>query len=197
VLFSPGQDIEACQGEEVLFSPGQDIEACQGEDIEISPMLWSSNGEVSYLWSDPSGPTSTNEILSISNAQPSHSGIWSLRITDTLDCYSEDSVEITIHPTPVPAFAGQDTITTEEPVEIDAGDGFTNYLWNTGETSQLITAETEDWYSVMVESQYGCFGQDSVYVLFWEPPEPPEPIADQFHLSSKPLASPTTSHPSA
>jgi gliding motility-associated-like protein len=168
--------------QEVLFSPGQDIEACQGEDIEISPMLWSSNGEVSYLWSDPSGPTSTNEILSISNAQPSHSGIWSLRITDTLDCYSEDSVEITIHPTPVPAFAGQDTITTEEPVEIDAGDGFTNYLWNTGETSQLITAETEDWYSVMVESQYGCFGQDSVYVLFWEPPEPPEPIADQFHF---------------
>jgi gliding motility-associated-like protein len=161
--------------QEVLFSPGQDIEACQGDDIEISPMLWSSNGEVTYLWSDPTGITSTSEILSISNAQPTHSGTWSLRITDTLDCYSEDSVEITIHPTPVPAFAGQDTITTEEPVEIDAGDGFTSYLWNTGETSQLITAEVEDWYSVMIESLYGCAGEDSVYVQFVTAPPPPPP----------------------
>jgi gliding motility-associated-like protein len=168
--------------QEVLFSLVQDIEACQEDDVEIIPIVWSSNGEVSYLWSDPFGSTSTNEILSISNAQPFHSGIWSLRITDTLDCYSEDSVEITIHPTPVPAFAGQDTITTEEPVEIDAGSGFASYLWNTGATSQLITADVEDWYSVFIESQYGCFGQDSVYVLFWEPPEPPEPIADQFHF---------------
>jgi gliding motility-associated-like protein len=161
--------------QEVLFSPGQDIEACQGEDIEISPMLWSSNGEVGYLWSDPTGITSTNEILSISNAQPTHSGTWSLRITDTLNCYSEDSVEITIHPTPVPAFAGQDTITTEEPVEIDAGNGYASYLWNTGETEQHITAEVEDWYSVMIESLYGCAGEDSVYVQFVTAPPPPPP----------------------
>jgi len=161
--------------EEVFFTLESQVEACQGDDIEISPMLWSSNGEVSYIWTDPSGSTSTSEILSISNAQPSHSGIWSLRITDTLDCYSEDSVEITIHPTPVPAFAGQDTITTEEPVEIDAGDGFTSYLWNTGETSQLITAEVEDWYSVMIESLYGCAGEDSVYVQFVTAPPPPPP----------------------
>jgi gliding motility-associated-like protein len=137
--------------------------------------LWSSNGEVSYLWSDPWGSTSTSEILSINNAQPSHSGIWSLRITDTLDCFLEVSLEILIHQTPVPAFAGQDTITTEEPVEIDAGDGFASYLWNTGETSQLITAEVEDWYSVMIESLYGCAGEDSVYVQFvTAPPPPPE-----------------------
>jgi len=161
--------------QEVLFSPGQDIEACQGDNVEIIPVVWSSNGEVSYIWTAPSGSTSTNEILSISNAQPTHSGTWSIRITDTLDCYSEDSVEITVHPTPVPAFAGQDTITTEEPVEIDAGDGFAGYLWNTGEATQLITAETEDWYSVMIESLYGCAGEDSVYVQFVTAPPPPPP----------------------
>jgi gliding motility-associated-like protein len=165
--------------QEVLFSLVQDIEACQGDDVEIIPIVWSSNGEVSHIWTSPSGPTSTNEILSISNAQPTHSGTWSLRITDTLDCYSEDSVEITIHPTPVPAFAGQDTITTEEPVEIDAGSGFTSYLWNTGETEQLITAEVEDWYSVMIESLYGCTGEDSVYVQFVTAPPPPPPPPEE------------------
>ena len=158
--------------EEVFFTLEPQVEACQGDDIEISPMLWSSSGEVSYLWADPMGTTSTNEILSISNAQPMHSGTWTLKVSDTLDCYSEDSVEILIHPNPVPAFAGQDTIVTEDPVDIDAGSGFVSYLWNTGETSQYIKAEVEDWYSILIESQYGCYGQDSVYVLFREPPEP-------------------------
>ena len=161
--------------EEVIFTLEQQIEACQGEDIEISPLLWSSNGEVSYTWSDPSGSTSNNEMLTISNARPTHSGTWSLRVSDTLDCYSEAFLEILIHPNPVPAFAGQDTITTEEPVEIDAGDGFTSYLWNTGETEQHITAEVEDWYSVMIESLYGCAGEDSVYVQFVTAPPPPPP----------------------
>lgn len=55
-------------------------------------------------------------------------------------------------------------------------------MWNTGETMQYITAEEEDWYSVMIESVYGCFDEDSVYVLFVEAPPPPEPIFDQLYL---------------
>ena len=165
--------------EEVFFTLEPQVEACQGDDIEVSPVLWSSNGEVSYLWADPAGTTSTNEILSISNAQPMHSGTWTLKVIDTLNCYSEDSIEILVHPNLAPAFAGQDTITTEEPVDIDAGSGFASYLWNTGDTTQLITADIEDWYRVLIESQYGCYGQDSVYVLFWEPPEP---VNDHFQF---------------
>ncbi len=168
--------------QEVFFSLGPDMQACQGDDIEIIPMLWSSNGEVSYLWTEPSGSTSQDETLIISNAQQYHSGSYSLRVTDTLDCYLDESIELIIHPLPTPSFAGQDTVVTEEPVDIDAGIGFASYLWNTGATSQLITAEVEDWYSVLIESQYGCFGQDSVYVLFWEPPQPPEPISEQIYF---------------
>ncbi|MDT8394746.1 MAG: hypothetical protein RQ761_12955, partial [Bacteroidales bacterium] len=82
----------------MFFTIDPQIEACQGENIEISPVLWSSNGEVNYLWSDPSGTISNNEMLSIINAQPSHSGIWTLKVIDTLDCFSEDSVEILVHP---------------------------------------------------------------------------------------------------
>ncbi len=87
-----------------------------------------------------------------------------------------------IHPLPTPAFAGQDTITTEEAVELDAGSGFDSYWWNNGANDQSITAEFEDWYKVMIESQYGCFGEDSVYVLFISAPPPPEPINDHFHI---------------
>ncbi|NQT76505.1 MAG: gliding motility-associated C-terminal domain-containing protein, partial [Bacteroidetes bacterium] len=136
----------------------------------------------SYLWTYPNGDTSTNDILSLYNAQESQSGTYALRVTDTLDCYSDDSVEILIYPTPIPAFAGQDTIITEEPVEIDAGANYVTYLWNTGETLQWITASYDGWYGVIIESQQGCMGEDSVYVLFFIPPEPPEPIYDNFYV---------------
>ena len=168
--------------QEVFFSLGPSLEACQGDRIEIIPILWSSNGDVSYFWTEPSGSTSQDETLIISNAQQYHSGSYSLRVKDTLDCYFDESIELLIHPLPTPAFAGQDTITTEEPIEIDAGSGFASYLWNTGESSQYITAEYEDWYSVLIESQQGCMGEDSVYVLFWEPPLPPEPIYESIYI---------------
>ncbi len=168
--------------DEVSIFLSSSEEICQGESLEIEPWILSSNGDESYLWTYPNGNTSTNEILTLYNAQESQSGTYALRVTDTMDCYSDDSVSVLIHPTPIPAFAAEDTISTEEPIELDAGSGFDSYLWNTGENDQSITAEYEDWYKVMIESQYGCFGEDSVYVLFISAPPPPEPANDHFHI---------------
>ena len=77
-----------------------------------------------------------------------------------------------VYPTPIPDFAGQDTIFTEVPVDLDAGAGFLYYLWNTGDTTQIITVHENGWYAVEIESQQGCMGGDSVFVLFSTPPEP-------------------------
>ena len=106
-----------------------EMEACQGDDIEIIPMLWSSNGPVSYLWTDPIGSTSNEEILSIIDIRQNQSGTYTLRVSDTLDCYSEASVNLIVHPAPLPAFVGQDTIITEKPLELDAGDQSKYIRW--------------------------------------------------------------------
>jgi uncharacterized protein (TIGR02145 family) len=59
-----------------------------------------------------------------------------------------------------------DTIMTcHEPfVELNAGPGFTSYLWNTGETSQSILVTETGTYSVTVEDQFGNTATDSTYV---------------------------------
>lgn len=166
--------------QEVFFTLSPEMEACQGDDIEIIPMLWSSNGEVSYIWSDPGGNTIQDKILMIDNAQEYHSGTYSLRIMDTLDCFSDESIELIVHPSPIPAFTGQDTIITEEPIELDAGDNYVSYNWNTGETGQYKIADHNDWYSVVIESALGCFGEDSVYVHFLAPVT--EPVQPELYL---------------
>mgnify|MGYP000589398959 CR=1 FL=1 len=57
-----------------------------------------------------------------------------------------------------------------EGVDLDAGDGYTDYLWSTGETDQLINVVMSDelgdenLYWVQVVNEYGCEGADSIWV---------------------------------
>jgi len=150
------------------------LEACEGDDITIIPQLMSSNGDVNYLWTNPFGDTSNQPTQIFNNIQLYQSGLYHLSVTDTALCSTESSIVISVYENPVPAFSGQDTISTEEPVEIDAGANHASYNWTTGETSQFITAIYEGWYGVFIESLQGCYGGDSVYVLFTTPP-PLEP----------------------
>ncbi|NQT77288.1 MAG: gliding motility-associated C-terminal domain-containing protein [Bacteroidetes bacterium] len=161
----------------ILLSNSEEI--CQGESLEIEPLILSSNGDVSYLWTYPNGDTSDSETLNFNNIQEGQSGTYSLIVSDTLDCQSEVSVDVIVYPLPIPDFAGEDTIVTEEAVEIDAGADYATYLWNTGESTQWITANYDGWYGVIIESQQGCMGEDSVYVLFFIPPEP---IYENFYV---------------
>jgi len=47
---------------------------------------------------------------------------------------------------------------------LDAGAGFTTYLWNTGDSTESIVINAEGMYKVEMESPVGCLGSDSVYV---------------------------------
>ena len=47
---------------------------------------------------------------------------------------------------------------------LDAGAGFTNYLWNTGATSQTITATSSGEYRVTVTNASGCTASDTINV---------------------------------
>lgn len=49
-------------------------------------------------------------------------------------------------------------------IGLDAGSGFTSYLWNTGATSQTISATTAGEYRVTVTNSSGCTASDTVNV---------------------------------
>jgi len=68
-------------------------------------------------------------------------------------------------PTPDPALPSGDTLTLEAGQSLDAGNGFSSYSWNTGETAQTIIPANEGWYKVTVISTNNCQATDSVYVL--------------------------------
>jgi len=61
---------------------------------------------------------------------------------------------------------GVDRIITSS-TELDAGTGYTSYLWNTGATTRTITVSSSGTYSVTVSDANGCSGSDEV-TLTWQ-----------------------------
>jgi len=56
-------------------------------------------------------------------------------------------------------------------VTLDAGQGFSTYLWSTGASSQTIVVNQAGSFSVTVTNQYGCSASDMIIltVLFPDP----------------------------
>ncbi|MDT8324108.1 MAG: hypothetical protein RRA94_08360, partial [Bacteroidota bacterium] len=59
-----------------------------------------------------------------------------------------------------------------ETLELDAGQGYANYAWSTGESSRRIVIDAAGRYSVAVNDGTGCEGADTVDVIELPPPLP-------------------------
>jgi gliding motility-associated-like protein len=68
----------------------------------------------------------------------------------------------------------------------DAGDILIQQVDYTQEHCQQqdgsITVTAVSGLGDTIESQQGCMGEDSIYILFWEPPVPPEPIHENIYI---------------
>jgi predicted transcriptional regulator len=77
-------------------------------------------------------------------------------------CSNYDEITIFVSDTEVEF--GQDTIHSDAAVVLDAGTGFSEYLWNDNSTEQTLLAENPGWYFITVTNEFGCTDYDSVYV---------------------------------
>ena len=63
---------------------------------------------------------------------------------------------------------GEDSISTSQPdtIILDAGAGYTSYLWQDGSTNQTLHVSSAEsaWYKVSVTNEHGCSSSDSIYI---------------------------------
>jgi PKD repeat protein len=117
----------------------------------------------SFIWTFGDGGTSTDQF-------PVHTytteGVYTVTLLATVgSCADSDSVigMITTHMSPI-VDLGPDITTNSVIYDLDAGPGFSSYLWNNGETSQTITADTNGVYCVIVTGSNSCSDTDCVNV---------------------------------
>lgn len=82
-------------------------------------------------------------------------------------CERSDSIIVRFNPTPQRMMEEELFICfDEEPgyVTLDAGNGGSVHLWNTGESTQEILVDSYGWYFVDISNRYGCTLNDSIRV---------------------------------
>lgn len=121
-------------------------------------LLDAGDGWSKYLWS-------TDETTQTIQAE---SGVFSVTVTDTtLGCGLTDTVEVSQLNCPCDGieYEGIEIIESECYSVLDAGEGWDDYLWSTGETMPVITVSESGNYSVTVtHSSSGCELSDEVTV---------------------------------
>jgi gliding motility-associated-like protein len=145
---------------------------CVGKDLVLT-----ATGGVQYDWTGVGGFSSSGSPVTIPDAQPSHAGKYKVRVSSTFGCVKDDSVEITVNPSPTAiASAATAAICQGELVQLTASGG-TQYQWTpaTNLSSAIIADpvalpdDTTD-FSVVVSNGVGCTDTAIVTVNVAEQP---------------------------
>ncbi len=151
-------------------------DVCLGEEYTIT---WSAVPGATYyhvdeLCNDVTAAT-VNEFYTTTKWAE---GDYCYRVRAMNDCgagiYST-TINVTVHPDPAPVITGDTETCQGDPVDLDAGAGFTDYLWSPGgQTTQTINQYigSSTNFTVTVHDASGCEGMDSHFVTYYPAPTP-------------------------
>ncbi len=125
--------------------------------------LDAGSGYTNYLWS-------TSDITQ--SITTSTAGNYIVTVTDGNGCVGSATSTITVNPLPIPTISGNTAFCNGDSTTLDAGSGYTNYLWSTTETTQTITISTAGNYTVTVTDGNGCDGSATSTITFNPLPTP-------------------------
>jgi|GEM_PF-5000008 len=134
-------------------------EACDGDSITLSVLP-----NESYIWS--TGET-TQEIT------VTQTGSYTVTVTNYLTgCeVSVPPVDITIHPLPNIDLGSDRDLCDGTNLTLDAGSGYSEYIWNDGDTIQQNIVSQTGIYVVMVTDSFDCRNRDTVAVTYHPNPQ--------------------------
>jgi hypothetical protein len=101
----------------------------------------------SYLWSN--GATTAGTSFNTA-------GNKMITVVDQNGCSGSKTINLIVFPNPNPAISGTLSFCGGTSTTLNAGTGYSSYVWNTGATTQTITVNTVGTYSVTVVNENGC-----------------------------------------
>jgi len=135
------------------ISLGLDTISQCGGCVHLDP---GSGSGLTYQWS-------TGDTTEAINYCKVGSANIMVKVTNELGCYVSDTVNVTISPG-LTVHLGNDTITCDSVVNLDAGNPGVKHLWNTGDTTQTVQIKKSGVYYVDVEDAVGCKGIDTIHI---------------------------------
>lgn len=164
LIVSDGSDMDTLEQKNYInvapqaeVNLGDDQSLCNVGTIVLDIGL----GYSSYSWS--TGSTSQWIIVD----EP---GKYWVTVTNTTGCVGSDTINITNN-TPIPLNLGEDqSICNGGEIVLDAGMGYSTYIWSDGSTGQKIIADEPGTYWITVTNAAGCSGSDTINIVNDSPP---------------------------
>ena len=140
-----------------------DIEVCEDDNILFSA---TDVSEATYKWTGPNNFISEEQFPVIEFSKPNQSGGYAV-VGTVSGCSTFPAItSVLIHPSPQPNL-GLDTIICTEyrnDVNILEPGQFEEYLWQDGSRASSFPVQQEGSYNVIVVDEFGCQGNDEVYL---------------------------------
>jgi gliding motility-associated-like protein len=132
---------------------GNDTSFCPGG----SAVLNAGSGFQSYSWNN--GDTTQQIVASATGTY------WVTALNPNSQCLSTDTVAINVYPSPVINIGPDTTICRDSTYKFDAGNGFSNYLWQDGSSDSVYYASLPGTYWVTITDLNGCSASDTARIL--------------------------------
>ncbi|PCH68790.1 MAG: hypothetical protein COC01_02885 [Bacteroidetes bacterium] len=139
-----------------------DDDFCQGQSINI---LFASDA-VWFMLFDPNWNYMNGTFFPYMVVTPDSSMRYYIIAAYVDSCYTLDSIDVTVKPSPI-VDLGKDTVcTTCAGIVLDAGNAGSIYSWSTGATTQTVTVGDTGKYTVTVTGANGCASYDEINVNY-------------------------------
>lgn len=132
------------------------------DDIIVNPGIYT------FAYTDDAGNAIANPSgysLSIGTT------IIYVKVSTQDGCFKVIRLNLTLNPKPKVNLPEKVDFCNGKSVTLDAGNGYSAYLWSTGETTQSVTISAPGNYSVTVTNSFGCQNTGSVQVSYTALPE--------------------------
>jgi hypothetical protein len=128
-----------------------------------SASLDAGSGYANYVWS-------TGAVTQSITATTV--GSYNVKVTDANGCKASDTVAVTAATALTPTITGNTPFCPGSGATLDAGAGYSSYVWSTGATTRTINVTTQGNFSVTVTNSTGCSGSASVTTTLLPKPLP-------------------------
>jgi len=125
-------------------------------------------GIYTFTYTDNLGNPITNPSNYTLNAG---SIVIHVKVSTVDGCFNIVRLSLTLNPKPEFNLPEKIDFCNGKTITLDAGSGYSSYLWNTGATTQSITVSMAGNYSVTVTNSFGCQNTDNVQVNYTVLPE--------------------------